>query len=166
MPILPIRHYPDSVLRKKAAPIHQITTEIDRLISDMIDTMYASPSTIGLAAPQVGHPLRLIVLDVTPKEKKHGLLTLMNPVLVKLAGAKVVREGCLSLPDYTGNVKRYEHVVVHGKDRHGHSVAIEASGIEAICLQHEIDHIDGMLFLDRVESLKTDIFRRKRYKEI
>lgn len=129
----------------------------------MIETMYLSPNTIGLAAPQVGYPLQLVILDVSRKEKKHGLLVLINPVLLKGEGRKVVREGCLSLPDYTGNVGRFEHVIVSAQDRRGKNFEIKTDGIEAVCIQHEIDHIEGMMFLDRVESLKTDIFRRKRY---
>jgi peptide deformylase len=136
---------------------------MEEFIESMIETMYASPGTIGLAAPQAGNPVRLIVLDVTAKEKKNGLIVLMNPVLVRGEGSKVIREGCLSLPDYTGNVRRYERVVVKGIDRAGQERLIETSGVEAICFQHEIDHVDGMMFLDRVDSLKTDIFRRKKY---
>jgi peptide deformylase len=163
MPILSIRLYPDPILRKKTAPVSRITAEIEDLLSDMIQTMHASPATIGLAAPQVGHPVSVIVVDVTPKEKRHGLIVLLNPVLVAGDGKKILREGCLSLPDYTGNVTRFERVTVQGKNRQGIKVEFSTSGVEAICLQHEIDHINGLMFLDRVDSLKTDIFRRKRY---
>lgn len=163
MPILPIRRYPDPILRKRSIEIHRINRKVELLIDDMIETMSHSPNTIGLAAPQVGHGMRLIAVDVTPKEKQHGLIVLINPILSRGFGSKIVREGCLSLPDYTGNVKRYEWVIVHGIDRTGRPVEIESYGIEAVCLQHEIDHVDGMMFLDRVESLKTDVFRRKRY---
>lgn len=163
MPPLEIRHYPDPILRRKACPVHQITPQIDKLVDDMVKTMYESPSTIGLAAPQVGHALQLIVVDVSPREKKHGLLALFNPVLLWGNGKKILREGCLSLPDYTGNVTRFTQVAVMAMDREGMKVKIETDGIEAICLQHEIDHIEGMMFLDRVACLTTDIFRRKRY---
>ncbi len=166
MPILPIRHYPDAILRKKTTSIQIITAQIQEIIQNMIETMYRSPNTIGLAAPQVGHALRLIVLDVTSKEKRHGLLVLLNPVLIKGEGKKVVREGCLSLPDYTGNVSRFEHITVQAQNREGKTLEIETDGIEGVCIQHEIDHINGMMFLDRVESLKTDIFRRKRYQSL
>lgn len=125
--------------------------------------MYAMPHSIGLAAPQVGYGLRLIVLDVSAKEKKNGLLIMLNPVLVKGEGEKIVREGCLSLPDYTANVKRFSKVIVESVNLQGEKNRVESDGMEAICLQHEIDHIDGILFIDRVQSLKTDIFRRKRY---
>lgn len=163
MAVLSIRHYPDAILRKKAHSVVRITPEVQALIRDMTETMYRSPSTIGLAAPQVGHASRVIVVDVSPKEQKHGLLVLLNPVLVRGEGTKIVREGCLSLPDYTGSVKRYEAVTVQAKSQELKDIFIETEGIEAICLQHEIDHIEGVLFIDRVESLKTDIFRRKRY---
>ncbi len=163
MPPLDIRRYPDPVLRRKAQPIHRITPEIDKLVDDMVKTMYESPNTIGLAAPQVGHALQLIAVDVSSKEKKHGLLVLFNPVLIWGKDKKILREGCLSLPDYTGNVTRYTQVGVQALNRKWETVKIEADGIEAICLQHEIDHIEGLMFLDRVACLKTDIFRRKRY---
>lgn len=163
MASLEIRHYPDPVLRRKAQPVHHITPEIHKLVDAMVKTMYESPSTIGLAAPQVGISVQLIVVDVSSKEKKHGLLVLFNPVLLWGKEKKILREGCLSLPDYTGNVVRYTQVGVQAMTLDGKVVKIETDGIEAICLQHEIDHIEGMMFLDRVACLTTDIFRRKRY---
>lgn len=164
MPMLAITHYPEPILRRKSQPIHNISSpEVQTLIDAMIKTMYGSPKTIGLAAPQVGHAVQLIVVDVSAREKKHGLLALINPVLVWGREEKVLREGCLSLPDYTGNVTRYNHVLVRGLDREGAPFQIETDGMEAICLQHEIDHINGMMFIDRVTSLTTDVFRRKRY---
>lgn len=160
---LSLRYYPDPILRRSALPIAKITPKITKLVDDMVHMMYRSPHTIGLAAPQVGYSLRLIVIDVTIKQKQHGLIVLINPVMVSGEGEKIIREGCLSLPDYTANVKRFQNVSVEGLNRTGEKVRIETNGIEAICLQHEIDHVDGILFLDRVESMKTDIFRRKKY---
>ncbi len=166
MPPLTITHYPDEILRRKSEPIHHISPAINKLIDDMIKTMYASPKTIGLAAPQVGHSVQLIVVDVSAREKKHGLMVLINPAMIWGKEEKFLREGCLSLPDYTGNVTRYNHVLVRGLDRGGSAIEIETDGIEAICLQHEIDHINGMMFIDRVSSLTTDVFRRKRYGKV
>jgi len=158
-----IRVYPDPILRRKALPIQKLTPKVVNLANELVSAMRAAPHTIGLAAPQVGLGLRLIAVDVSPKEKGNGLIVLINPEMINGCGEKIVREGCLSLPDYTGNVKRYEKVTVAGMNLEGQEVEILSQGMEAVCLQHEIDHLDGILFIDRVESLATDIFRRKRY---
>ena len=163
MAILPIVRYPHPVLRTRARPINKMTAAIRRLIDDLAETMYASPGTIGLAAPQVGQALRLIVVDVSRKEQGHGLVVLINPLIKASGDRRIVREGCLSLPDYTANVGRAQRVFVTGVNPSGHTLRFQVEGIEAVCFQHEVDHLDGLLFLDRVESLKTDIFRRKRY---
>lgn len=163
MPALSIRVYPDPILRRKALPIHKLTPKVIALAHDLVGAMRAAPHTIGLAAPQIGLSLRLIAVDVSAKEQGNGMVVLVNPSVTEGRGGKIVREGCLSLPDYTGNVRRYEEVTVEGLDLKGAAVRISARGLEAVCLQHEIDHLDGILFIDRVESLATDIFRRKRY---
>jgi peptide deformylase len=165
MAILPIRRYPDPILRSPAPEVRNLTPAAERLIQDMIDTMYASPATIGLAAPQVGKSMRVIVIDVTPRERRNGLLVLINPKITHQDSERVTREGCLSLPDYTANVRRWNQVVVKALSRNWQPLELKTEGIEAICIQHEVDHVDGLLFVDRVDSLKTDIFRRRRYQQ-
>lgn len=134
----------------------------------MVETMNHHPRCVGLAAPQVGRSWRLIVMDASRVDKpgsRHGLVILLNPRIVRRAGQRLVREGCLSIPDYTGNILRAEAVDLHGSDPDGRSMYLSAHGFEAIVFQHEIDHLDGKLFLDRVGSLETDVFRRKKYGE-
>jgi peptide deformylase len=127
--------------------------------------MRANQGCVGLAAPQLGDEVRIVVVDVSdhPRATRHhGLLVLVNPVIRLSSGSEIAREGCLSIPDLTANVKRATEVLVEAADPEGTIQAIEAEGFEARCLQHEIDHLDGILFLDRVASLTTDVFRRKR----
>lgn len=132
------------------------------MIQDLLDTLAASPG-VALAAPQIGYSVQIIVVDVSRKkgETGHGLIVLMNPVLLAQEGRKIVREGCLSVPDYTGNVLRYEQAIVEGLAPDGRVVTLSTSGFEALAFQHEVDHLNGMLFLDRIQSLSTDLFRRK-----
>lgn len=138
--------------------------KIARVIQNLLDTLAASPG-VALAAPQIGESRRIIVCEVSRKIKKdhHGLIIMINPVIRQNEGRKLFREGCLSVPDYTGNVIRAEEVWVEGLDRNGKPVSIHSVGFEALALQHEIDHLDGLLFLDRIASLGTDLFRRKTY---
>jgi peptide deformylase len=129
--------------------------------ADLVETMRSFPRCVGVAAPQIGELVRVVAVDVTDHPKAttcHGLLVLVNPRVVLASGSEVAREGCLSIPDLTANVRRATRVVIEAGDR-----VIESEGFEARCLLHEIDHLDGILFLDRVDSLKTDVFRRKRY---
>ena len=122
---------------------------------------------MGLAAPQLGELVRMVVVDVTDHPKATtcaGELVLVDPHVVRAQGAVVAREGCLSIPDLTANVRRATHVTVAGQDADGQAVSVDAEGFEARCLLHEIDHLDGILFLDRVDSLTTDVFRRQRYR--
>lgn len=128
----------------------------------MLDTLKASPG-VALAAPQIGHLVRVIVVDVSRKkgETGHGLVVLLNPQILHQEGRRIVREGCLSIPDYTGNVLRYEQTIVTGTTPDGANVTLVTSGFEALAFQHELDHLNGMLFLDRIQSLSTDLFRRK-----
>jgi peptide deformylase len=133
---------------------------------DLFDTMRANKGCVGLAAPQLGDEVRMIVVDVSEHPRatrNHGPLVLVNPVIRLTSGSEVAREGCLSIPDLTANVKRATEILVEASDPEGATSAIEAEGFEARCLQHEIDHLDGILFLDRVANLTTDVFRRKRY---
>jgi peptide deformylase len=127
--------------------------------------MLASGHSVGVAAPQIGDLRRVAVVDVSRsklgRDNHHGLLTMVNPEIISRSGQKVMREGCMSVPDYTGNVTRAAEIVVEFRDRDGSERVIRASGFEAVAIQHELDHLDGLLFLDRVSSLKTDVFRRK-----
>lgn len=163
---LPAVRIPHVLLK---SPCHLVTPETEKLqvfIDDMVETLYAQPRCVGLAANQVGQPWRLIVVDASRIEKpgsRHGRVVMLNPYLVDRRGGVLSREGCLSVPDFTGNILRSTHVVVHGKDRYFRDMEIRADGFEAIVLQHELDHLDGKLFLDRVSSLETDVFRRKKY---
>ncbi len=166
MAVLKILTYPNPILKEKAAPVTDFA-EAGIDVRDLIDTLKASPG-VGLAAPQIGKLTRIIAVDVTPKEaaKKpkgtsQGLIILINPEITELTDEKIVREGCLSVPEYTANVKRYGSVRVKGFTPEGTETTIESTGLEAICLQHEIDHLDGILFLDRIESVRKDLFKRK-----
>lgn len=162
MAVRPIVLYPDPILKTPTAPVSPGDPDIAALIQDMLDTLRASPG-VALAAPQLGRPVRVIVVDVSRKkgETGHGLVVLLNPRISRLERKRIVREGCLSVPDYTGNVLRYEHAVAEGLSPEGAPVTIEASGFEALAFQHELDHLDGTLFLDRIQSQDTDLFRRK-----
>lgn len=151
---------PDPILKTRCSPVGEFTPEVRELIRDLVDTMGASPG-VGVAAPQIGVALRVAVVDVTPRNPGHGLLIVVNPEILHREGWSVMREGCLSIPEYTANVGRSERIVVRALDGEGVPRVIESEGFEAVCLQHEIDHLDGILFLDRVSSLKNDVFRRK-----
>lgn len=161
MAILNILKYPDPVLKRKAEPVEQVTDEIRRLIDDMAETMYEAPG-VGLAAPQVGMSVRVIVIDASSKEEeKRELISLINPEIVEQSGEVVWEEGCLSVPDYTADVKRAERVVVKGLDRNGKEQVIAGEGLLSIVFQHEIDHLNGVLFIDRLGLIKRDLIRRK-----
>jgi len=169
MAILPILKFPDPRLKEKSAPVTGVTAEVSAFIDDLLETMRTSPGCVGIAAPQVGMPSRIIVVNVSAhrrggQEANHGLLVLVNPEILAMGGKQLVREGCMSVPDYTANVERAQWVLVDALDREGKQVILEAIGFEAVAIQHEADHLDGYLFLDRVASIKTDLFRRKRYR--
>ena len=157
----PILLYPDPRLKGLAEPVSITHPAIGGIIQDMLDTLDASPG-VALAAPQIGHLLQIIVIDVSRKkgETGHGLVILLNPRVLEQEQPRVIREGCLSVPDYTGNVLRYDRTVVEGMTPEGRMLALGASGLEALAFQHELDHLQGMLFLDRIHSLSTDLFRR------
>ena len=130
------------------------------VVQDLLDTMRSYGHAVGIAAPQIGEPVRVAVVDCTGHPKApvtHGRLVLVNPVIVESSGSQVGREGCLSIPAFTANVRRATHIVVEAD-----GMRFESSGFEARAIQHEIDHLDGLLFLDRVESLEADVFLRKR----
>lgn len=163
MALREIKKYPDPVLRAKTKRVEKIDEQVQRLIEDMAETMYAAPG-VGLAANQVGVPLQLAVIDINVGEegqKKHQLVVLINPEMVSMEGAIVSEEGCLSVPDVTEKVKRAARVKVRAQDRTGKHFELEADGLMAKALQHEIDHLNGIVFIDRLSALKRNIFRRK-----
>ena len=164
MAILEIKKYPEKVLKQKALPVTTFDQDLQALIDNMIETMYAAPG-VGLAAPQVGQPKRLAVIDISSREEKCPLLVIVNPVIVSSEGEVEFEEGCLSLPEYTALVKRAEHVVVKAQDRDGKAIEIEGTELLAIALQHEIDHLEGILLIDRISPIKREFFK-KRYKKI
>jgi peptide deformylase len=156
--------YPHPVLKQPARPVDP-GSEAEALARDLVDTMRASPACVGLAAPQIGVGLRAFCLDVTGHKRaptSHGLVVMLNPVVTGRTGREVVREGCMSLPHLTANVARATGVVVEGITPAGEPCRVAAEAFEARAFQHEIDHLDGMLFLDRVSSLTADVFPRKR----
>jgi len=166
MAVLPIRTFPDPFLKAPTKLVESIAPAVLRLVDDMIETMRHHPRCVGLAAPQVGSSLRLAVADATPHPHaatSHGLLVLINPQITASETPVVQREGCLSVPHLTGNVRRVHRVRVKALDRSGQWWERWLEGFEAIVIQHEMDHLDGKLFLDRVANVKTDIFRRKIY---
>jgi peptide deformylase len=163
MAIREIKKFPDPVLRKKTAVVGAIDEDLCRLIDDMVETMHAAPG-VGLAANQVGVPLQLAVIDLGDHEeegKKRPLVVLINPEVLSLEGTVVAEEGCLSVPDFTEKVKRAARIKVRAKDRAGKTFDLEADGLMAKALQHEIDHLNGILFIDRLSPIKKSIFRRR-----
>jgi len=161
MAVLEIRQYPDPVLKSKCRPVEEITPEIDALIEDMFETMYDAPG-VGLAAPQVGVPLRLCVIDVGEEGVDTGRIVLINPELVELSGDEITaEEGCLSVKGHYANVTRYSHAKVRALDRDGNEIVVGSDGLLGRALQHELDHLDGVLFIDRMSPLKRDLIKRK-----
>lgn len=163
MAIREIKKFPDPVLRKKTSVVGAIDGDVCRLIDDMVETMHAAPG-VGLAANQVGVPLQVAVIDLGDHEgedKKRPLVVLINPEVLSLEGAIVAEEGCLSVPDFTEKVKRAAWIKVRAKDRAGKTFELEADGLMAKALQHEIDHLNGILFIDRLSPIKKSIFRRR-----
>jgi peptide deformylase len=147
-------------LSSRAEPVGAIDDAVQQLIDDMIATMYAAPG-VGLAAPQVGVPLRLCVIDLSVGKKDGEVITLINPEFVEREGMQIEDEGCLSVPGFTASVARPARAVVRGLDRRGTPVTIEGTGLLARALQHELDHLDGTLFLDRLRGIKRDLIVRK-----
>jgi len=165
MAVLEIRQYPDPVLKGGCKPVHDITQEIHALIEDMVETMYDAPG-VGLAAPQVGVPLRLAVIDVSTEDEKKPLLVLINPEIVAYEGEQEEEEGCLSVKGHYATVKRYAKVRVRAHDRDGKPFEMDGEGLLARAFQHELDHLDGMLFIDRLSPLKRDLLKRKLKKQM
>jgi peptide deformylase len=156
--------FPDSGLKKICREVKTIDGLLQRVLTDITETLYGSTG-VGLAAPQIGSFLRIIAVDVTRKStsKGHGLTLLINPQIVKSEGQQTSREGCLSIPAFTANVTRAAWIRIEGLNPQGHPYSLETDGFEAVAFQHEIDHLDGILFLDRVTNVKTDLFRRKKF---
>lgn len=165
MAILEIKKYPEKILREKAALVKEFNSELQKLIDDMIETMYAAPG-VGLSANQVGVSKQVMVIDVSTLEKQHPLIVLINPEIVYYEGEKAIEEGCLSVPGYITVVKRAEKIKVTGFDRNGNPVEIESDGLLSRALQHEIDHLNGVLIIDRVGRIKKEFFTKRYMKEI
>jgi peptide deformylase len=168
MAIREIRKYPDPVLRQKTGRVETIDSTIKRLIEDMVETMHDAPG-VGLAANQVGVPLQVAVIDLSTREdppRRYPLLVIINPEVLSQEGSVIEEEGCLSIPEYAEKVKRAQKVKVRALDRDGKSFEIEAEGLLAKALQHEIDHLNGLLFVDRLSPLKKNIFKRRHRKAV
>lgn len=165
MAVRPVVLYPDPRLKVQIAPSAEVDDALRAAAQDLLDTMDACPPrTVGIAAPQIGVLSRVAIVDTSRNPKYpggHGLLVLVNPKIIAHDGEQFFREGCLSLPDYTANIKRYAYSTVSALTLDGETITLDAEGFEAVVLQHEIDHLDGTLFLDRVANVKTDLFRRK-----
>ncbi|MCE1226341.1 MAG: peptide deformylase [Geobacteraceae bacterium] len=169
MAVQPILKYPHPLLKKMAHPVAVLDAAIHTLVQDLLDTMYAGPGSVGVAAPQIGVGLRVCVVDVSNsrhgKDNNHGQLCMVNPEIISRSGNAVMREGCMSVPDYTGDVERATEITVRFLNSEtGQEREIVATGFEAVAIQHEMDHLDGLLFLDRVMSISTGLFRRKQYR--
>lgn len=159
---LTILHYPDPRLRKLAQPVEAVDDYVRNLVNDMLETMYTAPG-IGLAATQVNIQKRIVVMDVS--EDKNQPMIFINPTLLELEGETEMDEGCLSVPGFYETVRRSARVRVSALDQHGDPFELEASGLLAVCIQHEIDHLDGKLFVDYLSALKRDRIRKKLEKQ-
>jgi peptide deformylase len=166
MAVRPVLRYPHPVLKTRAEPVGTVTESHRELAGDLVDTMRAGPATVGLAAPQIGEAIRAFVLDVGAHPRatsSHGLVVLLDPELLEWTDPDVRREGCLSVPSLTADVRRSRRVVVRGLDADGQERVLKMEGFEARAALHEIDHLDGVLILDRVTSA-SDLFPRKVYR--
>lgn len=164
MAVLQILHHPDPRLRQKAQPVTQFDAPLQKLIEDMFETMYAAPG-VGLAANQVGVSRRLAVMDCADKDAAPQPMVIINPEILERADEQVMEEGCLSVPGYSDNVKRYNRLRMKALDRHGQPFELQAEGLVAQAIQHEIDHLDGKLFVDYLSSLKRERLRKKLQKQ-
>ncbi len=168
MALLEILHFPDPRLRKKAQPVDKVDDQIRQTVDDMLETMYAAPG-IGLAATQVNIQLQIIVMDIT--EDKNSPICLINPQIVEKEGVEEMQEGCLSVPGIFEKVQRAEKIKVKALDKNGNTATQEADGLLAVCIQHEMDHLDGKLFVDYLSPLKRERIKKKlqkqqKYKEV
>jgi peptide deformylase len=156
----PILRLGDSILSAPARPVEAISVDVEKLIDDMVETMYAAPG-VGLAAPQVGVPLKIFVIDISLGKDPAGLHTMINPEFVSRDGMQLEEEGCLSVPGFTSTVARPKRVVVRGLNRAGDEHTLEGTGLLARALQHEMDHLNGCLFVDRLRGIARDMILRK-----
>ena len=158
--IRPILKYGGTALHDRAHPVDAITRDIDRLVDDMIETMYAAPG-VGLAAPQIGVSLRMFVVDISVGRDPSGLLVMINPEVVEQDGMQLEDEGCLSVPGFNATVVRPSRIVINALDRTGAEHRREGTGLLARAFQHEMDHLDGQLFVDRLRGIKRDLIVRR-----
>lgn len=166
MNLLTILQFPDETLRKRSRAVTDIDGQVVDFTTRLTTKIQENRGCVGIAAPQVGDLRRIIVVDVTGHKKateKHGLLVMINPRITGAQGSVVTREGCLSVPDFTGNVERQAALGLRYLTTDGREAELETSGFEAVVLQHEIDHLEGVLFLDRIVNVKRDLFKRKNY---
>jgi len=165
MTVLDVLIYPDARLRTETEAVTAFDQPLWDFIQDLEDTMSHGPGAVGIAAPQVGHFKQICIVDVSmrKKTKNHGHLVLINPEITTWEGHKLGREGCLSVPDYTGNVVRAEQIHLQAYDPQGNEITYDMTGYEARAVQHELDHLQGLLFMDRVVSRRNDLFKRKVY---
>ena len=165
MSLLPILKFPNPVLRQKAKKVTEFTPDLQTLITDMMETMYDAPG-VGLAAPQIGQSIRLIVVDISKEEGQQESMVMVNPEIIKGEGSQVDEEGCLSVIDLTASVKRKEKITVAYQDVEGNPQELETEGRFAVVLQHEIDHLDGVLFIDHLSTLKRALYKKKLKKKL
>ena len=165
MSLLPILTFPNPVLRQKAKDVTTFDAELETLITDMVETMYDAPG-VGLAAPQIGKSIRLIVVDISLEEDKKESMVMVNPEIIKGEGTQVDEEGCLSVIDLSASVKRQATITVAYQDAAGNPQEIEAEGRFAVVLQHEIDHLNGILFIDHLSTLKRALYKKKLKKKL
>jgi peptide deformylase len=165
MPSLPLLIYPDNRLKTISSPVTQFNQQLKNFVADLESTRQNAPGGVGIAAAQVGYFQRIIIIDVSSKKKikQHGYLVLINPEITQWDGLEVGREGCMSVPDYTGNVVRATSIHLQAYDLEGKLQEYDMQGYEARVVQHEIDHLDGILFIDRLVSRRHDLFQRKVY---
>lgn len=169
MTVKPILLYPDPRLKQVCEPVNVLSDSIRETIRNLADTFDISPGCVGIAAPQIGSLLRIIIVDAANSKKRqkntsiHNRIICINPEIIQRGGTIMFREGCLSIPDFTGNVIRHNAITVRYLDERFIQHEIQAHGFESVVIQHEIDHLDGILFLDRVRSFTHDVFRRKNY---
>ncbi len=167
MPLREIVKFPDPRLKEVAKPITDVDNDLRELARDMIDVMYDEPG-IGLAAPQVGASVRMFVIDTEWNEEagEKSSIVVLNPEISERAGSITWEEGCLSVPDYVANVDRDATITLRGMDLEGNAIEERAEGLRAVCIQHEVDHLDGVLFIDRISRLKRSLYVKKRKKQL
>jgi peptide deformylase len=167
MALREVVQFPDPRLKEVSKPITEVTDELRELAADMIDVMYDEPG-IGLAAPQVGASVRMFVIDTDwgDEEKEKSPTVVINPEISEREGRITWDEGCLSVPDYTATVERDATITLKGQDLDGNPIEERAEGLRAVCIQHEVDHLDGVLFIDRISRLKRSLYVKKRKKQI